>query len=86
MFGVLQEALEIQHSAYDSDLHVNVAATLHQLGIVASTKGELGAARSRLEDALRIRRSLYRNQAAHHEVCQNPRAPTHPYSHKGWLG
>jgi hypothetical protein len=47
---------------YRSDLHVNVASTEHQLGIVARTKEDWAAANTHLLNALRIRRSMYRTQ------------------------
>lgn len=64
----LDRALRMQQAVYRSDLHVNVASTEHQLGIVARTKEDWAAASKHFLNALRIRRAMYHTQGDHPEV------------------
>lgn len=56
-FSLLNEALEIRRSIYDSD-HLEVAASMNDLGVVLTTQGEFEEAENYLREALDMRLRL----------------------------
>jgi len=60
---LLEQALASGNAAFDPE-HVDLARTLHDLGVVLADKGDYVAAAKRLEQALAMRRTLLGNEHA----------------------
>jgi serine/threonine protein kinase/Tfp pilus assembly protein PilF len=60
---LLEQALASGHAAYGPE-HVDIAQTLHDLGVVLADKGDYAGAAQRLEQALAMRRRLLGNDHA----------------------